>query len=242
MLCLLCSRETHDRVCDSCRARLYHQLDELPDLLAEALTLTLAGPLRWRYEYVGAHLGCANRITVVDTATLPAGPTGSPGRVRVSGSREDPTPVSVELLNLIGPGSVAVSDPHRDQVGELPPAVWAATVAEDWAEQLGHTPPVGHLSALVAWLTDRLPWACDHIPDLEEFATELRQQHGALRHAAEQVEPRAEFCDGVDCPGCDARALWRQPGSGRVYCGLCPRVMTQDEYQAWMEGILKSSA
>lgn len=233
--CVICQHPDRiperGQVCEPDRARLAADLAELPELIAEATTLTLPAPApHVAYRYVGAKLGCANRIPLT-AHTVTSGPTGSPGRVRVTGTRTAPLPISVELLNLIGPGSASVSDPHGDQIGELPPRWWLLTVSEDWAEQLGYTLRARTtVAALVRWLSNHLDWACDHHPAVDDFAAELRRQRGILRNAAGLVPAKPEPCDGVACPKCDLRALYRAPGSGLIHCGTCPHLMTPQEY------------
>lgn len=229
-VCVVCQHNLPDysQVCQGCRARLAADLAELPALIAEATTLTVP---HWEWRHVGAELGCARRVKVLTWRTPPAGPTGSPGRVRVTGTRTAPLPVSVELLNLVGPGSPSVTDPHGDQIGELPPRWWLLTVAEDWAEQLGYTLRARTtVAALARWLGNHLDWACDHNEAIADFAGELRRQRGILRNAAGLVAPRPELCEGVACPKCDLRALYRQPSSEFIHCGTCPNLLTQEEY------------
>ena len=152
--CLICQREDSDqpRVCTPCRVMLDRQLAEIPDFLAEATQLTVPADSRRAWRLRGAHLGCANLVYERSdpvAAVTPSGPTGSPGRVRVTGTRTAPLPVSVELLDLVGPGTARVSDSgYRDQIGELPPAVWLDQWATDWASMRGDRRPVPTVAAL----------------------------------------------------------------------------------------------
>jgi hypothetical protein len=233
-VCVICQLPDrileHPQVCQGCRARLARDLAELPDLIAEATQLTqpAAAPY-WEWRLDGAELGCANRVRAWVWRTPPSGPTGSPGRVRVTGTRTAPLPVSVELLNLVGPGAPSVSDPHGDQVGELPPRWWLLDVARDWADQQGYTMRTRTtLVALVDWLGDHLHWACDHHPAIADFAAELRRQRGILRNASGRTPARPQLCEGVACRRCDIRSLWRV--DGRVSCANCGTIYEPTEY------------
>lgn len=236
-LCVVCQIRTPHRpaVCELCRRQLADDLAELPALLAEAITVS--GPVddRRTHRLVDGHLGVANLVEGWSdpvAGAAPAGPTASPGRVRVTGSRTPPLPIGVELLNIVGPGSASVTDLHGDQVGELPPRWWLLEVARDWADQLGCHPPAATVRALVDWLGLRLDWACTRHPSIADFAGELRRQRGVLRRLAGVVQPRPELCVGVACKRCDTRALWR--AEGRVTCASCGKILEQSEYEEWV--------
>lgn len=240
MKCLICGYHLAERghVCEADRANLATNLGEVPDLLVEALTLTIAPDVRAARRLVGAHLGAANLVEVPAepiSALLPSGPTGSPGRVRVTGTRSAPLPVSVELLNLVGPGTAAVTDEYGDQIGELPPPAWLGEWVAHWAKARGERRPVPTIPRLVGWLGVRLDWACgDESSAIAAFATELDTQCGILRNLAGVVIPGPEPCEGIACPNpkCDMRALYRVHGSHMIHCGACPRLLTAEEYQA----------
>lgn len=240
-VCVVCQRREVERsqVCGPCRLRIDSLLEEIPELITTATTLTLPAPRpTWEWRLVGADLGCANRIRIW-IHSLASGPTGTPGRVRVAGTRTAPLPVSLALLDLVGPGSPHVTDTHHDQEGDLPPDVWMLQWATDWAEQLDHYRPPRTVSALVTWLRNRLNWACDDHPAVDEFAAELRAQVGRLRALAGILRARPELCEGVACQHCDTRALWRI--EGRVECGECGRIYTTEEYVTWVRELAQQT-
>lgn len=118
-----------------------------------------------------------------------------------------------------------------DQIGEASvPAVldlWAI----DWQSYAWALLPEPTVPALVGWLTERLEWACDHHPAVDDFAAELAELAAGVR----PIAPRAELKRGVPCRECDKVTLYRWPGSDYVECGSCPVLMTPDEYERWIQ-------
>jgi len=238
--CVLCRGGGDGRVCRGCRRWLGRCVAELPGLLAQAVELTVpAGPAGvvtdWTPQGWQVRAGWS-------ALPVPAGPTSVASRLRISGSRPRPVPVSLELLNIVGPGATAVSDPFADQYGELPVAVWMRGVADDWAALRGWA----HLTAShvteVGWLARRLSawldWACDHHPAIESFAEELSLHRSILRHAAGVVPPEPEHCHGVACQRCNLWTLWRH--DGRVECGSCHRILDAEDYDAHVKALARA--
>jgi hypothetical protein len=139
---------------------------------------------------------------------------------KVSGSREAPLPVRLDVLNLVGPGSANVRDIHGDQVGELPLAVW-------WAEWHG------------AWGI-ALDWqlALAYHEAVDDFARELATMARLVRGALGISATKPEYRYGVPCRNCDVKALWSYPDDNRVACRLCGVVYAMDEYRSWTQEVV----
>jgi hypothetical protein len=92
---------------------------------------------------------------------------------------------------------------------------------------------------LVAWLARHLDWVCEHHPAVDELATEVRACLYVCRAVMGDTPPRPTMCEGVACPTCDMRALYRIPGSSLIHCGACPHLMTEEEYAAWTKELAR---
>src|SRR5690349_5652729 len=117
-------------------------------------------------------------------ALLPA--NLAPGRhhgQRVSGSREAPLPLRVDPLDLLMPARAAtVHDTYRDQVGQVSIASVLDSWVRDWRDvrDRGEGLPTPTVVDLARWLGNRLEWAADLHPAVDEFAAELRKMRGGL--------------------------------------------------------------
>jgi hypothetical protein len=228
MICVICTRVHAERplVCDHDRNRLAGTLRELAAAYA---ALGRADP------------------EPVSAGQLVAGPTRSQtGSGRVSGSREAPVPVSLDLVDLTAQARAGtVHDPvWRDQVGYPSVASVLDQWARDWLDTLpniGEYLPAPTVPVLLDWLGKRLGVACDRHPAVDEFAGEVHDLLWACRRAAGEVPPRPELCGGVPCRRCDLMTLYRVPGSDWIECGSCPDLMSADEYARWV-GILAANA
>lgn len=125
--------------------------------------------------------------------------------------------------------------PSGDQVGEPSVASVLDSWARDWQTYNWVTLPPASVSSLTQWLTERLEWACDHHPAIDDFADELRSITGATRAAAGLTRPTAEVKLGVPCRECEKLTLFRWPGSDYVECGSCTVLLTPDEYARWTQ-------
>lgn len=183
------------------------------------------------------------------------------GGQRVAGSREAPVPLVLDVVDLTGdarPASIAVryrngwsvlgGDP--DQIGHLSVATELEFWVTDWALMRGKSEglPEPTVASLARWLSDRLDWAMDQHPAIDEFAAALTRVHGAVRAYVPRVvqeherpptqraEPRT-----APCPACDMVSLWWWPSEERVRCDTdgCNRAMTEDEYTAWCRLVIE---
>jgi hypothetical protein len=183
--------------CDSCRQRLRRDLSGLPDAVA----------------------------------SLPREP-GTGHGPRVSGTPEPRLPVRLLVVDLTLPANHGSLRPwsHRfddeDQVGPLSVATVLDAWVRDWVEtreQREHLPPANVVN-LVEWLFDRLDWACDEHPAVDEFASDLRDTVRAV-HSAQQLGGAGEKvgrCPMVlrDDTRC-AAPLRADPYMDRITCQRC---------------------
>lgn len=210
----------------------------------------------------GHRPGAARHRRVRDTTTvrpdpvravIPAGHTRAAAiDAAVSGSREAPAPVSLDVLDLTNrprhrivdaaTGAAAGLTPTGrihlgDQIGHLPVATVLDTLVTDWIAHrgLGEHRPHPSVLSLCRWLRVRLDDACDDHPDMAGAAVALRDIRSALHHAAGRVDI-PELAIGVPCPSCGIRDLWRVNGTGFVECGSCPRMLTEAEFDLWVHG------
>lgn len=153
-------------VCESCRPFLANLLAEIPGLVAQ--TTDKIHPERVSGE-------------------------------KVSGSRELPAPVNLAALGVTQPpyvrgpradGVLDVGDAIEDQIGIPQPAVILDQWVTDWIDLRAHGehPPNPDIDAIVTWLWNRLEWACDEHPAIEEFAQELKTMIRKLRGIVQEVE------------------------------------------------------
>jgi len=193
------------------------------------------------YERAQACEGCRSRLRSLLAELLEAYSQlelvkGSTAGARVSGSRTPPLPLAVTALDLTMPARVCVvRDTDGDQVGHPGVASVLDSWARDWQTYRPELLPSPNVSSLTGWLTDRLEWACDQHPAIDDFAAELRSLVGVVRAAAGLTRPKAEVKFGVPCRDCERVTLFRWPGSDYVECGSCPVLMTPEDYLRWTQ-------
>lgn len=161
---------------------------------------------------------------------------------RVSGSREDPIPLRLDVTDLVGPEApTPTAALTRDVYDQLTPEAldqaggpsmldelrsWAALVEEetgtDWDERTTLTGAVGYLAAHLSWVAGQ-PW-------VDEFAAALAKLH----RDAHRVAPwRATIIrDREPCETCGVAAIIVRMSEGRTVCekaaGGCGRVIVWD--------------
>lgn len=195
------------------------------------------------YVCTGDRAGLAETLTELVTlwdelTALPPTGTGNKGAAaKVSGSREAPLPLSVDLLDLTAParnGSVIVRrDPN--QIGHLAVSTELDVWVRDWRETraMGEHPPAATVDDLVGWLVVRLDWACEHHAAIDEFAADIHRLRKAMRRVLRLDTVTRERCEGVACKSCDRMALWRE--NGLVSCGYCGLHYSDKEYRDWVK-------
>lgn len=194
-------------VCDGCRVRVRAELAEIPDL----------------YALIPDHLE-------------PETGTG----VRVSGTRPASLPLRLEPLNLLiySLDPSPVHDPDGDQYGTMPPLVVLDQWVRDWVDARGRSEhqPVPTISTLTGWLLNRLDWALDYYPAIDEFAREIDLTVRAIRGA---VQSHRSGNDVGTCPmrlrddtRCNAR-LRADPYVDVITCGRCSTTWTRRD-SGWL--------
>lgn len=167
---------------------------------------------------------------------------------RVTGTPESPLPISVAPLDLTMPARVlALSAAGRaardDQVGELSIASVLDGWVRDWKTSLYRERlPLPTVPRLVRWMRDRLVWACDNHPAIDECAEEMRTLRRTMLAVLGQLPSRPERV-WAPCRNCDQLTLYRWPGDDRIRCedDDCALVLYPDEYDRWI-GLLAAQA
>lgn len=196
---------------------------------------------------------CRDRLprTLADIADLHAQlpgalQPGQNGAQRVTGSREAPIPVNVDVLDLSAHArnSAATQEAKEhpeDQIGQVAVAVLLDQWCRDWRDEMAfaQSQPQPTVPDLVRFLADRCEWACDRHPAVDEFAAEMSRLRAVLRGVLGLLDPPAEFCDGVVCRKCDRYALYRE--ADYVECDHCGLLYSEQEYHDWV-GLLAGQA
>lgn len=203
--CVCCNRrDPHEGyACNPCRSRFRTWLAEIPDLYASLLGEPLA-------------------------------PSGSPGKGGpVSGSRERPIPIRVDLFDLTHAGGWP-DVLTEDQVGHLPVWMTLETWARDWStfRAMGEAAERS-VSGLCRWMWERVDDMCDEHEAIDECWRDVRALRGAL-YAQLGMFETPDYKKGVPCRQCNALALVRKDGSDFIECGECPAVLTPEEYDRWV--------
>ena len=193
--------------CDSCRTRLRVELAEIPDL----------------YALIPDHLE-------------PETGTG----VKVSGTRTPPLPLRLDPLNLLvaGPKRQPVHDLFHDQYGPQPPLVVLDLWVAEWIDTRGQgeRQPVPTITTLTGWLLNRLDWALDNHPAVDEFARETHQTLKAIRSVTQSHRTGASVgtCPSMlrDDTRCDAK-LYADPYVDSIACGRCGSTWTRRD-SGWL--------
>lgn len=247
--CVLCRRRRPRRgfVCDPDVNRMIRDLGEIVRLHARLggqpdepeapwmvlqLRLRHDGSMRWVRE--------PGHDPVVAELPTHANGAATSGQ-HVSGSREAPLPIRVDTIDLTLHANVSALRPDRrgtvysgDQIGRLSAATVLDTWTRDWADsrQLDEHLPPATVQALASWLANRIPWAAEYHPAVDEYAKEIRDLLGALRAADGETSDRTYLgpCPVMlDDGPCSAR-LYASPWVDIVEC---PRCATRWEKRQW---------
>jgi hypothetical protein len=190
-------------------------------------------PVHWEYPHVCESCRGRMRRHLTDITEqwwiLDATPGGS-NTEKVSGSREAPIGARVDVLDQVLPVTALTHEPIRanipDQIGSASTATVLDAIALEWldtrrARGLREHRPVPTVANLCAWLTDRLDWACERLPDsIDSHALELKQLVGRLYALNGNTRSReAEPLPATPCKWCAQIALVRYEGT--VICTNC---------------------
>jgi hypothetical protein len=175
-------------------------------------------------------------------ANLAAG--GTPLGERVSGSREAPTPLRLDVMDLIGPTSgdqIPDCDPDdrrgRNAAGEPSPSIadelasWVGTVTEERPDTTA--PARLDVTSLCVWLQAQLPWIAAQAWVVEFMAA----LHEIERDTARVAPWRPELLRDRQepCTDCGVLALVQHVAKGQVVCeqrlGGCGRSRAVTTYE-----------
>lgn len=249
MICPCCQRREPrvPQVCDACRARIAARLWELSDLYAVAEAALMPGSRAGqrvsgsREPALPLAAGVADLLApVVRLGGVPVDSTRDTmvPKVRVwTSSEEVDTDKGRLVVTLWHRELVTVEGrpllvPAGDQTGQRPVAVVLDSWVRDWVETraMRESRPRSLVPDLRKWLADRLPWACDHHPAIDEFATEVTHELYALRAVLAVSRQKLRLAEV--CPACEVAALVRDPGGGDVVeCEHCGEAWEQEQYE-----------
>lgn len=262
--CVICMKRPYMRamVCNPCRDRLPRTLAEIVDLHAQLINPPAEEPVTWTVKQrrmlpvpttnparlprwiEGPWIDQPGHDPVL--AGLPANAKPTDDAPRVTGSREAPTPVNIDAVDLTAAArnstaTEAAKAHPEDQIGQVAVATILDQWVADWRDEMAFTQslPVPTVPELARWLANRVEWACDRHPAVDEFAAEMGRLRAILRGVLGLSESPAEFCDGVVCRKCDRYALYRE--SDYVECDHCGLLYSEAEYREWV-GLLAGQA
>lgn len=178
------------------------------------------------------------------TVLVPPTSTGAP---RVSGTPPSSAPLNLDAWDLLAAGNPRpVHDEWHDQTGNPSVSTVLWLWAQDWRETRAQreTQPDPDVPSLAKWLANRLEWAAEEHPAVDEFIRELGGLYGRLLAVLGETERKAEPCLGIPCRYCRRPMLFRRPdGSGDVDCrhADCQAVYRADEYHRWTIALLAQS-
>lgn len=249
--CVICQRRDQDpdygQCCPLCPSRLSRRLQEIPGLVAELYALGYVqrdhrGERRDEQGRVWPHFDqVAN--------ALPSGPiNGARSAPRVSGTSSAPVPIRIDPTDLLAPARLASTAVHvsspwpEDQIGHLAVATELDFWARDWADQRGEGLPTPDVATLARWLDDRIDWAVEDFPALDEMAEKVRRLHGSLMAAlglfAAPPKSMEAPCRNPDCEGAGSLSLFQEYPGARIECSMCTGLLSEDEYAEYVRGLV----
>lgn len=184
-----------------------------------------------------------NALAELPTAYYAVSEYVEPGRVggerRTKGFESRP-PLNTHAVSVLEKGSVIPAKEGsrypQDQLSIIPPFDLLWWWCEDWHTYRAQreTMPGTGVDLVVEWLTNRLDWACDNHPAIDDFATDLKDLAKALR----AFKPRPTGEPAGSCPRkpSDARCgakLYVDPYSDTITCPRCEATWSRKE-GGWM--------
>lgn len=236
-------------VCTPCRRRTSRNLLEIPDLYAVLPAALTPGSAGESTRVSGSREAPVPPSLDVVDLLLPAraGSVGVryrlDGRAR-AGLRPGDPPTAVQWASH--------PDGDPDQLGGLSVLTTLDFWVRDWREarSLAEVGPDITVASMVGWLAgERLRWACDQHPAVDEFAADINRLAYAIRSAL-ALNRYVERLSAA-CPRCDMKALSRSidprfdPDADRrrgrpkkdhadaddwIECGYCNTLWSEAEY------------
>lgn len=251
--CVICQRRRYERanVCDPDRSWLPKVLTEIVELYAllpanlmpgqaqgQRVSGSREAPLPLRVDPLD--LGMPARAAAVHDAAVPVYEIVEVELLSYAPARPD---ADYEMRVIHGRWRRAVRDddgapvmgPSNDQTGLIPVATILDGWVRDWVNirDMRENLPNPTVVELARWMLNRMDWACDSHPAIDEVAAELKAVRHSLRAVAGTSEIRPEHLD-VPCRRCDLMDLHRLPGEDRVECDSCGDLLTEEEYLNWV--------
>lgn len=205
------------------------------------------------YEHPYACEACRRRVrnnlrTIAEEFVwLDATPHSASGREWVSGTKDIPMGVRIDILDQMSPGPLRmgeVFDPFGDQTGAVPAVVVLERITVAWyanrsSRGIRERRPIRRTVELCRWLWHRVDSAIEHLPDtVAAHVAAIRILAGRLSTLNGGGWPMAELVQAVPCPNCDQVALARWPGLNEVYCAACGHLGTREDLQRWVKLLL----
>lgn len=155
----------------------------------------------------------------------PAGASGDNAGPVTGATRTGPLPVSLGVLDLVGPGGVAT------QLG---------VIEDDWRKTLGWTIATFRgnaaeaIATVIPFLVNNLPWACGMYEDVAEDLKTIRILHArvdALVNDRREAQVPLGCCPVVNAEGAICGQKLRvSPFSAEIRCTGCGTRWARDEW------------
>lgn len=150
---------------------------------------------------------------------------------KVSGSKEPPLPLRLDVLSWLGPvppGDAVHGGHEDDQVGAAPLLATLGSWARLIAEERGLS--AGHVDSVITFLLRHHEWSSEQ-PWADDYAAEIADQV-AIGRSLGGLWRLTHRLDGVPCPRCTVCALTRQDGDEWVLCQSCGAGWSWEHYES----------
>ena len=135
--------------------------------------------------------------------------------------------------------------PSNDQVGLLSVATTLDSWVREWADTraMDEWLPDPTVVELAGWLGNRMDWACDRHPAIDEFAGEIRRLHSALRTTVGVKSDRVYVgpCPVTDDKGSCGATLTADPYLDIIRCPRCDTMWPRDKW-LWLGMTIRAGA